>query len=191
VFLSTGFYVRYIHRDKVPEILFVALGFFASAYGIAVFARAATLGNTPECNSEAVIVLMRPIPVLENNKGRILGLVAISAVLVVHSILLTLDYRIFERLRGALNRRSPSRDVMHSEKVDTETPRSPHRHRHYAVSERTSKEQAEGSQANASGIRGQESHHSKPHHTFKVMYDMSVSCLSIRKFLSWIVTSAL
>ena len=100
ILLSFGSYNRYVHRDRVPEYLFVLLTFLASAFGIAVLASARTIGGSPECNTKAVVVLLRPISVLDKDVGRILGLAAISTVLFAYTVILVLDYKILGRSKN-------------------------------------------------------------------------------------------
>lgn len=85
-------YYRFWYQEVELLYVYIVLTALISAFGIAVFASAHTFGATPECNSKAVIALFRPIGVLDGDRGRILGLVSISVVLVAAVLMLVYDF---------------------------------------------------------------------------------------------------
>lgn len=81
---------RFRSNTRILKLLSIMQSYVIFAFAFTILMQARTYGNSPGCNSNAVVVLFRPFPAL--NAGRIVGWIVTIIVVVIYTIMTCIDY---------------------------------------------------------------------------------------------------
>ncbi|KLO17533.1 hypothetical protein SCHPADRAFT_994226 [Schizopora paradoxa] len=90
VFFSLPSYNRFIKSDNVLKYLSVFQSYLLFAFALAILVKGDSFGSSPECNSEALVVIFRPFSAIHG--GRVVGWITVSIALLFYTFLTVSDY---------------------------------------------------------------------------------------------------
>lgn len=90
VIFATAKYNRFVNSSNVLKFLSVFQSLFLLISAIVFLAKMRSFGSSPMCNSEAVVVILRPFSAIK--AGQKVGLFVVIAVLVIYTAFTIIDY---------------------------------------------------------------------------------------------------